>query len=755
MANQSTRPFRRHWGSFSSSAELPNTAGAALQNNNLVVGDTAYDLTTPALWVCTGATWQSAVWAQIQITTPTGSGPVRLVDTTGAVTFFNTITAALAAASAGDSVIVANGTYAESVTIPSGVSLRSETYLASTISGAVVGSGVRVTLGTGSILDGFVIIPATNADPGIAFPTVGAGQSTARNLAIGGGAAGTSIGIQLNNATWRVLIDNVILGPGLAGTGLAQGVDVLGGNMVLQDISAISGTITDVVRVANSTVLIRSLRPAVAGVAITDLIEVGAGGVCQCIDVVSRGTVSVAAIHVTSDTATVDARGLLCSSAGDAPLLVDPGVTLATVSLDGNFCENVISVPQAWLAAADHILSFRSKETNNLGFKVWGDFAVGTPEEGTDAALGEGGSYTRGMIVWQATGGGAVADGANFVDVTAEARSASGSTFGFTTGGLNDVLYFASTLEDTPTVRHFGLELAITAAMVGGTVIAEIWDGAAWMQVNIMGSDDIAPHAVFGADILRAVTTENVRYGVLTAPMLRDVSSTISPTTWATKTVNGVGPHYWARLRVTSAPSTPPTFQQAKLHPSHWKVSKTAFREAFGESRTIAQQQFHQRLADDLSGSSPGNATIAFASTLSLGLQGNNFAFNTADGFGLIYYVPPDVDTSLPLIVRLGYIPSNTDTGNIKFDFQYRVITEGDVLSAAGSLTGSGSLLVAGSGVQDQLAFLDLEIDLSAGLSGVSYFAGSIARDGGDATDTFTGSVEVVLFQGFAFPWTS
>lgn len=61
--NQSAHKFRPHWGTFASTAQLPNVAGATKQNVNLAVGDIAYVATS--LYVCTNATQGAAVWAAV------------------------------------------------------------------------------------------------------------------------------------------------------------------------------------------------------------------------------------------------------------------------------------------------------------------------------------------------------------------------------------------------------------------------------------------------------------------------------------------------------------------------------------------------------------------------------------------------------------------------------------------------------------------------------------------------------------------
>lgn len=62
--NQSTWAFGTHWGTYASTAQLPNVAGATRQNVNVSLGDLAW-VTGDGLYVCTDATFGAGVWARI------------------------------------------------------------------------------------------------------------------------------------------------------------------------------------------------------------------------------------------------------------------------------------------------------------------------------------------------------------------------------------------------------------------------------------------------------------------------------------------------------------------------------------------------------------------------------------------------------------------------------------------------------------------------------------------------------------------
>ena len=75
MPNQpAAYAYSRHVGNYVSAAELPNTAGAAVQTPRLSVGSIAWALAEAALYVCEDPTEGAAAWTVVQVGTET-KGP--------------------------------------------------------------------------------------------------------------------------------------------------------------------------------------------------------------------------------------------------------------------------------------------------------------------------------------------------------------------------------------------------------------------------------------------------------------------------------------------------------------------------------------------------------------------------------------------------------------------------------------------------------------------------------------------------------
>jgi hypothetical protein len=73
MATKSPTQHHSYWGSFAGPGNLPNEAGAPVQDPALQEGDIAYESNMGVLYVCTDATLGAAMWAAL---TTGNSGPI-------------------------------------------------------------------------------------------------------------------------------------------------------------------------------------------------------------------------------------------------------------------------------------------------------------------------------------------------------------------------------------------------------------------------------------------------------------------------------------------------------------------------------------------------------------------------------------------------------------------------------------------------------------------------------------------------------
>jgi len=461
---------------------------------------------------------------------------------------FATIGAALAAVSSGQAVAVRPGTYAESgLTVAAGVRLVScEGWQVTGITGAAA-TGTRVTLaGNASSIEGFKITVPTDAAYGVQS-TAGAGevgsvffctfigQAGSVGYGLGQTGAGKTISLELRFAAGEaaglaicsagVLATQGNHVPGAATLGAAW--TVTGGRFQGLDLNCGSASVTDALRQSGGTVRVFT---------------------ANWFNVTN-------ALHFTGNAVDCSIQNGEFDSVTLA-VLVDPALTLAgaVIRIAANH-QPVYSFPAAALDSDFAVATFqRDSASLDSAFDLFGvPLSVGFGEKGVQSALGQGLPYTTGEVCLSTDSTGA----AGFVDESAAAISKTGSLLEFQgTAAGHCLMWCSQRFDSTGTkLKHWGLRIKQTGATSGGSFVFEIYDGAAWQSVAVMATSAEESYRYADNLFLRAGSSEDVRFGI-------DESAT-----WGSATF-GAYTGFWSRVRIVSAPTTAPTFEQTKLHPS-------------------------------------------------------------------------------------------------------------------------------------------------------------------------------------------
>lgn len=400
------------------------------------------------------------------------------------------------------------------------------------------------------------------------------------------------------------------------------------------------------------------------------------------------------------------------------------------------------------------LVDFNDVVPGDEGMTFMKELHVGTPEIGYETALGGGDSYTRGMLVY-------TEDTSNvFVDVSAAARSFSGSTFTFPGIAANNRLYLASMLSDAIDFLQFsGIKAAIqTAAVPGaGEIVTEYWNGASWVEFNHMSTDanpNYFPHA---KNIFERVQSDQIRFNHLI--LANQVKS--DPPSLGTA-------YFWTRISIKTAITTAPIFEQFKLHTDRMESNADGWPEFFGRARPIGIISWDYNNFQPF-GNSPGNQDIfvldsptSDALDLGVGRIENSFPNNTITRSGLVVYSPLDLDTSVPLRLRFSFFALGA--GDIEWFVNFGITRSGDTLAtseggAPASITGEQHLteIVTVGGVNTQ-EYVEFDIDVSetisrrsSGLPDLLWI--SIARDAtaGNLNDTISAAVVITqISPGYA-----
>ena len=330
------------------------------------------------------------------------------------------------------------------------------------------------------------------------------------------------------------------------------------------------------------------------------------------------------------------------------------------------------------------------------GVNILGELHVGIPEIGAESVLGEGDSYTRGMLVYTET------ELNVFTDVSDIAASASASTFTFPGVVADNSIYFASTLNNSGGfLKHYGIKAKIdTAATIGaGEIIAEYWNGSAWTEFNGCTSESNPGFLKFAKNYFNQTGSYHIKYN----PYITDNWTANDPMSLGTN-------YYWIRYRIATAITTSPAIQQTKLHTNRAEYNTDGTYESHGDART------YKKLVVDAVRPLEGNmqnASIYVDENVGVGLENNRFT-TAPDLLGISFELPEDCDTSAPLIfVWKGKFAS---TGNVQFTARLKIVQPGDAYTntepaASGNTitVTTGTIAIAAADVREDFR-IDLDI---------------------------------------------
>lgn len=334
------------------------------------------------------------------------------------------------------------------------------------------------------------------------------------------------------------------------------------------------------------------------------------------------------------------------------------------------------------------------------GLNVLGELHVGQPEQGTESVLGEGDSYTRGMLVYTETSGGV------FTNVSTSAQSASGSTFTFPGIAADNAIYIASTLENADGVlEHFGIKTKIDTAAVYGTgnIVFEYWNGAAWVEENAMEVQSGGSYYPYAKNYFQETGNHQIRYNSDLATDSWTKDDVITP-------VLGTD-YYWCRFRITSDITTAPIFEQFKLHTNRYEINADGWVEYFGKARPIGQLPLDFTVGKPFEGNMQSQE-IYVSENVAVGFVSNKFT-SEGDKSGIAGHLPYDLDTSSPIKFVLSGMPSNNET--IVFTVRWAWVKDGDTYNTTepAAIANSDSITTSKAVTAGQVSTFLANIDVS------------------------------------------
>jgi len=332
------------------------------------------------------------------------------------------------------------------------------------------------------------------------------------------------------------------------------------------------------------------------------------------------------------------------------------------------------------------------------GLNILGELHVGIPEKGTEAAIGGGDSYTRGMLVYTET------DIGEFTDISVSAKSASGSTFTFTDVTEDSAIYVASSLSDiTDVLEHFGIKSKVnTSAVVGtGGIVAEYWNGSAWTELKVMEVESSGSFYPYANNIFEHTGGHHIRY-----------NSDLAIDSWTKNDpMNLETDYYWVRFRINGDIDTAPIFEQFKLHTNRFEINADGWVEYFGNARPIGQLPLNFTVGRPFEGNMQ-TQKLYVSEDIGVGFTNNKFTATT-DKSGIAGNLPYDLDTSSPIKFLISGRPSTTET--ITWTIRWAWVKDGDTYytTEPAAIENSDSITTSRAVVAGEISSFIADIDVS------------------------------------------
>jgi hypothetical protein len=589
---------------------------------------------------------------------------------------FKTIGAASLVAVSGDIIVVRPGTYPESgITLPAGVTVRGDGSWPNVFIGDLAATANIFEIGVNCTIRDVSLFMPSAGFAAVLYDTATVTTDRASLYSInfiGDESTGLGVGMYKTNNTGRLIGSDINCSTG----GYSCIGKVEGGVMTLDNLrfaTTLSGTIECLFEAeaqATTTPILQISGLNCGAPAISYVVKS-----THAVDPVLNTTAPIIVMFNTNcvnaaNFAKIDCSGTFLglyggkinTSATGFDVEVDPSVEAknaanvdTTVQITAAN-QSKFSFPPAILGA-DLSLSYFSERTETLEggiINIGADFVVGGPEIGANSYLGKGRPVIDGTFVFTTDATASPSsNGGNFVNETVPASTRLGSTFTFQGATAGNSILFTSARreEDLEYIRWYGLQISQTIAAVGGEFVFEIQTAAnTWEPIRIQAVEKTLGYRYANFALRRANSRENIAF------------STDATTTWPATTINGI-PGRWARVRITSAPTTLPVFEQVRILNSHTFFSIDGYRNAYGlgkwqKSITVAGSVFSED-------GSVGDTSITVgtgAVTWNQPLRDSQIT-STALSLGSQIAIPGGICTAFPLFITLYYVPYRTTSG--------------------------------------------------------------------------------------------
>lgn len=539
----------------------------------------------------------------------------------------------------------------DNFTIPQYVSLISEGGTSTAQIAAITTTGVQITMSEGSKIQGFQIIGKT---AGTSISMNNSGIIGIKDISI----IDSNDGIVINNASAIAYLENITFVEGIQGI-LTDGIRTEAGNSVIYQVQVIEDC-----TIGNS--IIKST--GVNTICTISSCNSESSNVLNAINVEDKSFVNLYDLFVEncdkgifqsggSRLTVSNVKGYNLSSNGYRCETGTGGLNEVTFSgviwqtVPGGFDSYVLTpnllalggpgqldmTKTSFNPAANIVMQIYNQQEGDESSVFLSELHVGTPTIPRRTNLGEGEAHVQ-LLAYTTT------DDISFTDITASVKSASGSTFTFPSLAAGSSIYLTNLFTDTSSIPlpFYGFQTYVNTAAVLGTgsfTIQYYNSTSGWIDFSYMETQADRRYYQYANDIFTHTGSHHIRGPI-------ELTIETDPTlTWDLNDPPSTGTNrYWLRLRVVSAITTSPIFEQFKIHSNIFKVNGDGWTEYFGSSRPKKNLPIISAVGRELIGSM-SNSNIFIDQNLGEGLIDNQFSATT-QYCGFSFTMPDDLDTS-------------------------------------------------------------------------------------------------------------
>lgn len=362
---------------------------------------------------------------------------------------------------------------------------------------------------------------------------------------------------------------------------------------------------------------------------------------------------------------------------------------------------------------------------------------VGSFDNPKESVFGGGDSYTFDEQVHQFDA--SAASGSRFTSKTTEARSFSGSSWGFAAGAMvGDAIVWAAP-------RKFpGLKVLLDTLMTKATgpdtvIVWEHWDGGAWVVFNVLDADASPPHVGHANDVFVNTLSIQLRFddAFLGSWVAADNVLDQIPDYGGTD-------HFCVRARVTGqAPTVAPVFEQTKLFPEgRAEINPGGEHELMGIGEQVTVVARHHTIDFvDPPANRPVDVDVSVSANIVFSGMANRFRENFLSVLMLSARLGDFIDTSRRAIARIIYFCESASVANVEWNIDVAVVPPDGLYDGARPEV-AYSAFKPFPGVTEQRDSIDIEIDISSILPGSDihfrlYRDGGVGNDGGSGHAVF------------------